>query len=64
MTPTEKAKETRKSNKAAREDALKRNKETREKVRTFCEGVIDSPSISTGEKLKACELLLTITKEL
>lgn len=62
MTPAEKAKETRKRNKAARESAINRDRETREKVRAYCEGIVDSPSSSTEEKLKACDLLLRIAR--
>ena len=62
MTQSEKAVETRKKNSEARKAKDREKREIREKMRKTCVRVIDDPSASSADKIRAVEILHDLLK--
>ena len=62
MTPSEKAKETRKRNVEARKAKEREKREIREKMKENCLQVLDDPSASSVDRMKAVEILRDLEK--
>ena len=62
MTPTEKAKETRKRHLEARKAKDLESKELREKLKTGCLSILEDPRLTPGERLEALKILHDLEK--
>lgn len=62
MTPTEKAKETRKRHEEARRAKDQEAKEIRERMKNGCLSILDDPRLTPGERLEALKILHDLTK--
>lgn len=62
MTPTEKARTTRKKNDEARKAKAQEVKEIREKLKKSCLTLLDDPNTSPAERLRATEILHELIK--
>lgn len=62
MTPNEKAVETRREHKEAQKAKERERREIREKMKKTCLRVIDDPSASSADKIKAVEILQDLLK--
>ena len=62
MTPTEKAKETRKRHLEARKAKDLESKELREKLKTSCLSILEDPRLTPGERLEALKILHDLEK--
>ena len=62
MTSTEKAKETRKRNKEARKERYQEGLQIRDAMKRACLSVLDDPSASSGDRIKATEILDTLMR--
>lgn len=62
MTPTEKAKETRKRHEEARKAKDQEAKEIREKLKKGCLSILEDPRLTPGERLEALKILHDLTK--
>lgn len=62
MTPTEKAKETRKRHEEARKAKEREKIQIRKKMKENCLRVLDDPSASSADRMKAIEILHDLTE--
>lgn len=62
MAPAEKAVETRKRNSEARKQKDREKVEIRKKMKENCLRVLDDPSASSADRMKAVEILHALTK--
>lgn len=62
MTPTEKAKETRKRHEEARRAKDQEAKEIRERMKNGCLSILDDPRLTPGKRLEALKILHDLTK--
>lgn len=62
MTRTEKAIETRRKHKEAQRARYQEEIEIREKMKRNCLRVLDDPSASSADRMKAVEILHDLTK--
>lgn len=62
MTPSEKAKETRKRHEEARKAKDREKIQIREKMKDACLHVLDDPSASSADRMKAVEILHDLTE--
>ena len=62
MAPAEKAVETRKRNSEARKQKDREKVEIRKKMKENCLRVLDDPSVSSADRMKAVEILHDLTK--
>ena len=62
MSPADKAKETRRRHEEARRAKEREQIEIREKMKRTCVRVMDDPSASSADKIKAVEILHDLTK--
>ena len=62
MTPAEKAVETRKRNSEARKQKDREKIEIRKKMKENCLRVLDDPSASSADRMKAVEILHDLTE--
>lgn len=62
MTPTEKAIETRRKHKEAQRARYREEIEIREKMKENCLRVLDDPSASSADRMKAVEILHDLEK--
>lgn len=62
MTPKEKAIETRRKHKEAHEAGYREKIEIRKKMKENCLRVLDDPSASSADRIKAVEILHDLTK--
>ena len=62
MTRTEKMIETRKKHKEAQEARYREEIEIREKMKENCLRVLDDPSASSADRMKAVEILHDLTE--
>lgn len=62
MSPADKAKETRRRHEEARRAKEREQIEIREKMKRTCVRVMDDPSASSADKIKAVEIFHDLTK--
>lgn len=62
MTPSEKAKETRKKHKEAQDQKRSEELRAREAIRKSCVEILESDEMTPGQKLEAMKILQDITK--
>lgn len=62
MTPSEKAKETRKRHEEARKAKDQEKREIREKLTKGCLSILDDPRLTPGERLEALKILHDLTE--
>ena len=62
MTPAEKARETRKRNDEARRAKEREKIQIRKKLKENCLRVLDDPSASSADRMKAIEILHDLTE--